>query len=94
MNLRKNKKKQGLYRLFAMSQQTAKLPRGSYLCNLGGTGLAYVVALPSAGRRQRTLHLCRLPADGIASNVAATWGNLGWPIWPLCRLLADGKARR
>ena len=82
---KKKQKKQGLYRIFAvcgqmaksfaMSRQTAKMPRGSYLCNLGGTGLAYVLALPSAGRRQRTLHLCRPPADGIESHVAAIGGT-------------------
>ena len=45
---KKKQEKQGLYRLFvvcwqtaksfAISQQTAKLPRGSYLCNLGALG--------------------------------------------------------
>ena len=58
VKLNEFKKKQGLYRLFvvcwqtaksfAISQQTAKLPRGSYLCNLGHW-LAYLVTLPSAG---------------------------------------------
>ena len=33
----------------------------------GGTGLAYMVALPSAGRRQRCKGVCRPPTDGKAT---------------------------
>ena len=65
IEFKKKQKKRGLYTHFAVCWQTAKLPRGSYLCNLGHW-LAYLVTLPSAGRRQRALHLCHLPADSIA----------------------------
>ena len=71
---KKKQKKQGLYRLFvvcwqtaksfAISQQTAKLPRGNYLCNLGAGLFGYFAvlwqkvkmkwSLAFASRRQRT----------------------------------------
>ena len=75
MNLRENRKTgaiQALCRLPADGKAaTWQLP-----VQPGGTGLAYMVALPSAGRRQRPLHLCRLPADGRACHVVATWASL------------------
>jgi len=39
------------------------LPLGSYLYNLGCSGLAYLANLPSASRPQRPLHLCHQLAD-------------------------------
>ena len=40
---------QWMAKVFAVSQRTAKVPHGSYLCNLGVLGLTNLVIMPSAG---------------------------------------------
>ena len=60
----KKQNKKGQYRhfavcqrttkVFAASQRTAKVPRGSNLCNLGALCLTHLVILPPAVGRQRT----------------------------------------